>query len=295
MKVYLVDDAEYSVLGRGSADAPILLFAHGFPFDGAIFESVVERLASEFYCVVPDLRGFGRSTLGANGRNPQGEPRVTMGRYADDLLILASEVACERGEDPKTTKIFLCGLSMGGYISLAFARRRPERLAGLIFCDSNATPDSPEKAEERRRLAETIDRDGVFRLAEASIPNLLAPRTLAERPRVVETLRNTIERQSPEAIAAGARGMSFRCDSTDLLPQIAVPTLVLGGADDRLSPPKLLDEIAAAIPGATRATIPDAAHLPPLENPDAFADAVIAWRESAFGPVERFAEQFAER
>ena len=91
MKKYLVYDAEYSVSAKG--DGPILVFAHGFPFDGRIFDAVADRLASKFYCVVPDLRGFGSSTLGANGLNPQGAPRVTMGRYAYDLTILASEIA----------------------------------------------------------------------------------------------------------------------------------------------------------------------------------------------------------
>ncbi len=280
MKKYLVDDAEYSVWGRGVG--PILLFAHGFPFDGAIFEPVISRLCSEFLCVVPDLRGFGGSSLGANGHNPKGAPRVKMGRFADDLAILESEIVCERGDSPETTKIFLCGLSMGGYVSLAFARRRPERLAGLIFCDSNAAADSPEKAAERNNLAETIDRAGIPALADKMIPNLLSPKTLAEKPDVVATLREIIERQSPEAIAAGARGMAVRSDSTPFLPEISIPTLVLGGADDKLSPPDSLDAIAAAIPNATRATIPNAGHLPPLENPDAFADAILNWRETTF-------------
>ena len=284
MKKYLVDDAEYSVSAKG--DGPILVFAHGFPFDGRIFDAVADRLASKFYCVVPDLRGFGSSTLGANGLNPQGAPRVTMGRYADDLTILASEIACELGRDPATEKIYLCGLSMGGYISLAFAARRPERLGGIIFCDSNASADSPEKAEGRLKLAEEIvaverATEQVAALAESYLPNLLSPKTLETKPEVVEALRQTMLRQRPTGIAAAARGMAKRADSTALLPKIAVPTLVLGGADDALSPPSSLDAIAAAIPGACRATIPDAGHVASLENPDAFADAVLRWAESA--------------
>ncbi|MCF0121285.1 MAG: alpha/beta fold hydrolase, partial [Oscillospiraceae bacterium] len=124
MKKYLIDDAEYFVRGRGVG--PMMVFAHGFPFDGAIFDDVVERLSEKFYCVVPDLRGFGASTLGANGRNPSGFPRVTMGRYADDLTILSSVVACERRMDPQATKIFICGLSMGGFHSHHISKQYPD-------------------------------------------------------------------------------------------------------------------------------------------------------------------------
>ena len=275
MKKYLVDDTEYYVRTAGSG--PIMLFAHGFPFDSRLYEPVVERLQSHFFCVVPDLRGFGMTKLGANGHNPQGAPRVKMGRFADDLAILVSEIACQRRD--KNAKIILCGLSMGGYVSLAFARRRPERLAGLVFCDSNATQDSPEKARERMQLADSINALLIPSLADAMVPNLLAPETPRKNPHVVVALREMIASQSPEAIAAGARGMAKREDSSDVLPRIEVPTLVLGGEFDKLSSPASLDAIASAIPDATRATVADSGHVPPMENPDGFADAVIAWYE----------------
>ncbi len=276
MKKFLVDDTEY--YARAEGDGPIMLFAHGFPFDSRLFAPVVERLRSRFFCVVPDLRGFGMTKLGANGHNPNGLPRVKMGRYADDLAILVSEIACQRRQ--KNAKIILCGLSMGGYIALAFARRRPERLAGVVFCDSNAVQDSPEKATERRLLADTITSLQIPTLADEMIPNLVAPETPIKQPDVVANLRDIIASQSPEAIAAGARGMAKRSDSTETLGQLAAPTLVLGGEFDKLSTPESLDAIAAQIPDATRATIPHAGHVPPLENPDAFVDAILKWYDA---------------
>ena len=276
MKKYLVDDTEYAVRVEGTG--PILLFAHGFPFDSHLFDAAIERLKDDFCCVAPDLRGFGRTKLGANGHNPHGAPRVKMGRYADDLAILVSEIACQRHDKP--AKIILCGLSMGGYVALAFARRRPERLAGFVFCDSNATADTPEKAQERVSLADSITSLQIPDLADRMIPGLLAPETLRKRPDVVSELREMISRQSPEAIAAGARGMAKRSDSTETLGQIEAPALVLGGESDALSPPALLDSVAAAMPNATRVTIPNAGHLPPLENPDAFANAILEWRNA---------------
>lgn len=275
MKKYLVDDTAYYVTTKGSG--PILILAHGFPFDGRLYEHVVERLAEKFYCVVPDLRGFGKSALGANGHNSLGAPRVKMGRFADDIAILASEIACERGE--KGAKVFVCGLSMGGYILLEILRRRPQLLAGAIFCDSNADADSPEKAAQRRELADKIDSFAVHTLADNMIPHLVAPETPKERPHVLTELRNMIVSQTPYGIAAGARGMSVRRDLVDLLPTISVPFLVLGGEKDKLSPVESLDKIAAAVPNglASRAVVPNAGHVPPLENPDRFADAIIDW------------------
>ena len=203
-----------------------------------------------------------------------------MGRFADDLAILAAILSCQRHN--KDEKIFFCGLSMGGYISLAFARRRPERLAGLIFCDSNVTADSPEKAADRMEIAATIDALKIPGFVDNMIPNLLSPETLKSRPEVVSALREMMISQTPDAIAAGSRGMAKRSDSSDVLLEIEAPVLVLGGEHDKLSPPETLDGIAAKISNAKRATIPHAGHLPPLENPDAFARAVVEWYDATF-------------
>ncbi len=276
MKKYLVDDTEYYVYTKGSG--PILLFAHGFPFDSRLFVPVVDKLSERFQCVVPDLRGFGMTKLGANGRNPIGLPRVKMGRYADDLAILTSILACQRGD--RNAKIIFCGLSMGGYIALAFARRRPERLAGLVFCDSNETPDSAVKAQSRLLLAETINPMKIPEFVDGMIPNLVSPNTLRNRPDVVSDLREMMISQSSDAIAAGSRGMASRSDSSETLAQLEAPTLVLGGADDVLSTPESLDATAAQIPNATRATIPNAGHVAPLENPDAFVKALLDWSDA---------------
>ena len=279
MKKYLVDDTDYYVYSRGRG--PILLFAHGFPFDSRLFVPVVDLLESRFHCVVPDLRGFGMTKLGANGHNPEGHPRVKMGRFADDLAILTAILACQ--EHNKDAKIVLCGLSMGGYISLSFARRHPERLDGLIFCDSNTTQDSPEKVQNRLALADTVDATNVAQTVDNMIPTLLCGETLEHRHDIVEQLRTIMRSQTPAAFAAASRGMAKRGDSSDILSQITAPTLVLGGEYDLLSNVACLDAIAAKIPNATRATIPHSGHLPPLENPEAFAKAVVKWYDEKIG------------
>ena len=110
----------------------------------------------------------------------------------------------------------------------------------------------------------------------------LPAETLKSRPEVVSALREMMISQTPDAIAAGSRGMAKRSDSSDVLPEIEAPVLVLGGEHDKLSPPETLDGIAAKISNAKRATIPHAGHLPPLENPDAFARAVVEWYDATF-------------
>lgn len=278
MKKYFVDDTIYFVRTKGSG--PILLFAHGFPLDGRLFEPVIDKLASKFYCVVPDLRGLGQTSLGANGRNSHGVPRVKMGRFADDLAILGSEVACERG--CKGAKVFVCGLSMGGYIMLEFVRRRPQLFAGGIFCCSNANADTDGNALSRTYLADTIDSYAIRTLADNMVPSLTAPETPKDNPDVVATLRTIITSQKPQGVAAALRGMAVRRDLTDKLSKIEAPILVLGGESDVISPVELLDSIADAIPNSSRATIPGSGHVPPLENPDAFADAILEWYGRTF-------------
>lgn len=273
MKKYLVDDTAYYVTEKGSG--PIMIFAHGFPFNSSLFEPVIDKLASKFLCVVPDLRGFGHTPLGANGHDPKGHPRVKMGRYADDLAILGAEIACEQGK--KGSQFFMCGLSMGGYIALEMLRRRPQVLRGCVLCDTNSAADSPEKAATRLYLADTIDSFGVHTLADNMIPNLVAPVTTKEHPEIVSNLHDMMCAQSPQGIAAGARGMAVRRDLTDLLPSVEIPILFLGGEDDKLSPPELLQHLTDLTPKGSHAIIPGAGHVPTLENPEAFADAILDW------------------
>ena len=147
----------------------------------------------------------------------------------------------------------------------------------MIFCDSNASPDSPEKAKARLELADSINALQIPAFVDKMLPGLLAPNAERLNPGVVATLREIMTSQSPEAIAAASRGMAKRSDSAETLATLHAPTLVLGGEFDALSTPKQLDAIADAIPNASRATIPNAGHLPPIENPDAFVDAVLTW------------------
>lgn len=230
-------------------DLPIL-FIHGFPLDRTLWTPVLEGLSGA-YRIAPDLRGFGRSDAPDLG--------YSMATYADDLIALLDSLGVER--------TVLCGLSMGGYIAFEIARRAPERIAGLVLMDTRAEADSPEARRGRDATAQQVRERGPAPIADAMLGQLLSDRTPAV---VAERVRATIMR-TPVAGLIGALGaMRDRPDSTMLLADLApVPTLVLVGEDDPITPPAGARDLANAIAGARLEVVSGAAHLPPLEQPKA--------------------------
>lgn len=252
-----IPGATLSVLDVGQG-TPIL-FVHGFPLDHTMWREQVADLSRDHRCLVPDLRGFGQSTVT--------EGCVTMEQFADDLAELLDALAI-------TEPVVLCGLSMGGYIAWQFARRHATRLKGLILSDTRAVPDSPEAAANRLKLAEDVVRVGSELVANAMLPKLLSDRESNRRTELKDDLRRVILGTDPRGLAAASRGMAERADARPWLPEIDCPTLVIVGEQDVISPPAEMSEIAAALSRATFRVIPDAGHLAPLENPQPVNDAI---------------------
>lgn len=242
-------------VGQGSP----ILFVHGFPLDRTMWREQVAELSRNFRCVVPDLRGFGQSTVT--------DGTVTMEQFANDLAALLDALAI-------TEPVVLCVLSMGGYVAWSFARRHASRLKGLILCDTRAVPDSPEAAANRRKLADDVLRTGPELVANAMLPKLLSDRTTTRREEFKEDLRRVILATDPRGIAAASRGMAERDDARPWLPTIDCPALVLVGEQDVISTPAEMSEIASALPQATFRIIADAGHLAPLENPGPTNEAI---------------------
>jgi pimeloyl-ACP methyl ester carboxylesterase len=166
---------------------------------------------------------------------------------------------------------------MGGYAAFAFARRHPKRLAGLVLQDTRAGADTPEGRANRAALAAKVLEEGAAAAVEAFLPKLLGETSHRERAALVATLRERILATSPRAIANGLYGLAARPDSRATLPGIAVPTLVLVGAEDVLTPPDEAKAMASALPGARLEVVPRAGHLANLENPDAVNAALRAF------------------
>jgi pimeloyl-ACP methyl ester carboxylesterase len=244
-----------TVYGDGT---PVLLL-HAFPLDSRMWLPQVEALGG-YQAIVPDLRGFGAARVLAGEITP-------MELLADDLAQLLDERSLER--------VVLCGLSMGGYVALAFARRHPGRLGGLVLCDTRATSDTEEARAGRLAMAERVLAEGVGFLPEAMLPRLLGETTRQRRPELVQEVTDTILDQDPRGIAAAQRGMAARPDSSEVLGQIAVPTLVITGMQDELISPEESRRMAAAIRDARLVQVAEAGHLANLEQPEPVNEALL--------------------
>ena len=164
---------------------------------------------------------------------------------------------------------------MGGYVALAFARRHANHLKALVLADTRAEPDTADARAARDRAIEAVQQHGTVAQVEAMLPKVLGATTHAERPGVVSEFRRTGLSQDREAVVAGLIALRDRPDARPGLAAVAVPTLVIVGDEDALTPPSAAESLAAGIRGAKLVVLPNAGHLSNLETPDAFNAAVL--------------------
>jgi len=255
-----VDGAELAVEVRGEG-GPVL-FVHGFPFDRTVWRHQLAAL-SRWQRIAPDLRGAGASTAPPDG--------YTIARYADDLVAVLDALGVRQA--------VVCGLSMGGYIAFELLRRHADRVRAVVLCGTRPQPDTDDARRTRDELASLAAEGGTPAVGERLLPRLLASTTLAEQPEVVEQYREMARRMSVPGMAGALRAMRDRPDSTPLLSEIRVPTLVVVGSEDQVSPPAVAEAMAGAIPGARLVVISAAGHLAPLEQPLATSRAVMDFLE----------------
>jgi 3-oxoadipate enol-lactonase len=239
----------YDESGRG---VPLLLI-HGWPHNRTLWAGQMSGLPTQARCIAPDLRGFG----GSSAVGP-----YTIAQFADDLAALLDALQLDR--------VVACGLSMGGYVALALLRQHRSRVRGLILTGTRATADTPEASEKRTRLIEFITAHGAEALAGAQLPGMLSRGTLESRVAVREALREIMASASPEGAIGGQRAMMARPDARELVATIDIPTLVIAGAEDVLTPPEEQRALAAAIPGCRFELIAGAGHATAFERPAAF-------------------------
>jgi pimeloyl-ACP methyl ester carboxylesterase len=244
-----------TVYGEGT---PVVLL-HAFPLDSRMWLPQVEALGG-YQAIVPDLRGFGA----ARGRAVE---VAHMDLLADDLARLL--------DDRKLDQVILCGLSMGGYVALAFARRHRDRLGGLVLCDTRAGVDSEEAAANRLAMADRVLAEGVGFVPEAMVPRLLGRTSREQRPDLVERVKKIILDQDSRGIAGAQRGMAARPDSTPVLAEVTVPTLVIVGSEDELTGPEEGRALATGIRDARLVQVEGAGHLVNMEQPDPVNDALL--------------------
>jgi pimeloyl-ACP methyl ester carboxylesterase len=241
------------------AGTPVVLL-HAFPLDGRMWAPQVEALAGSYQVIVPDLRGFGAA-------REQAVEEAGMDLLADDVARLLDD----RGLD----RVVLGGLSLGGYVALAFVRRHADRLGGLLLLDTKAAADTEQARADRLRMAERVLAEGAGFVPEATLPRVLGKTSLEERPELVERVTQLVREQDPRAIVGAQRGMAARPDTTDVLAGIAVPTLVVTGEEDAVIGPEVGRELAVAIPGARFLLVERAGHLASLERPEVVNEALL--------------------
>lgn len=240
----------YEIEGEG----PAVVLLHGFPLTRAMWRPQMAALRDRFTVITPDLRGFGESAVPRDA--------MSMDAYAQDVLALLDVLGYARAA--------LGGCSMGGYVAFRVVARAPERVGALLIADSRAEPETEEGRQRRRAAIARIEADGPAGFLEEFAGQLVGPTTRAQRPGVVEAVREIIGTPPARTLTAALAAIASRPDSRPLLGTIGVSVLVLVGEEDTLTPPPEAEAMAAALPRACLVRIPAAGHLANLEAPEAF-------------------------
>ena len=238
---------------RGSGLPVVML--HGFPHDRSLWLQQRNALSTRVRCILPDVRGFGESS----SHGPH-----SMDQYADDVIALLDYL-----EVPQAV---VCGLSMGGYIAMAMWRRHAERIRAMVLCDTRATPDTDDARTARDESIALVRRDGARALAEKQLKGMLGTTTHETKPHVVAHMRAMMERQSVEGIAGALGALRDRPDSRPTIASISVPTLVVVGEEDTLTPVSDAQAMVALLPSFANARlerIDHAGHASCVERPAA--------------------------
>ncbi|MQY21413.1 alpha/beta fold hydrolase [Nocardia macrotermitis] len=249
---------------------PALVFVHGFLFDRRMWRRQIESFTAIGYRVIcVDMVGFGDSAVA-------GGP-IAMGMQSRAVLAVLDD----RGID----QAVLVGYSMGGQVVLDLLTKNPERASAAVFSDTFAGLDSPEVVAGRLALADRLETEGVHKYAEEFLPLVLSARTVHERPEVAAHARAMMAAAHPMIAAAALRGRAARPDYTETARTLDIPTLVLAGAEDVFDRGVLAAELAALIPAAQLAIIPEAGHTPSMETPDVFDSVVREFLERHSGEI----------
>jgi 3-oxoadipate enol-lactonase len=233
-----------------------VLWIHGFPLSSEVFRP--QQVLESCRHIIPDLRGFGRS--------PEPQGALSMDHYADDMVAVLDSLRIDRA--------VVAGLSMGGYIAFALARRARARMSALILIDTRENADTAEARGKRTEMIAAVEREGITAVVRDMLPKLLSP---AAPPAMVREVEAIVQTSSKRGVIAALQAMASRPDCSGLLPTLKMPSLVLVGSADTITPRTDAERMAAALGGATPVVIEGAGHLSNFERPRDFNRAVSAF------------------
>ncbi|MEP0862599.1 MAG: alpha/beta fold hydrolase [Ignavibacterium sp.] len=248
-----------AVFSEGSNSNKSIIFIHGFPYDHTMWNLQIEALKEKYFCVSYDIRGLGES--------PAGDGQFTMEAFVDDLDVIINHL--------KLDKPVLCGLSMGGYITLRALERMQDKFSAAILCDTRSEADSNEGKLKRAAGIKRINTEGLAPFAKDFITNCFAEDFRQNKKDELERIINKSSEFNPVGVKGCLLAMLSRTDTTQNLSQIKIPTLLICGEKDALTPPSVMKEMFHKIPNAEFVEIKNAGHMTPIENPDEVNKAII--------------------
>jgi 3-oxoadipate enol-lactonase len=237
----------------GATGKPALIFIHGFPFNQTMWKEQVALCEPRFRVITYDQRGHGQSEVGTG--------RYMFEFFVDDLLGLMDRLQIE--------KAVLCGLSMGGYVALRTAEREPKRIQGLVLCDTKSESDADAGKLKRAADLRLIQEQGLEAFADRFSKAVLAPSNVPNTA-LLDRVRRMILGNPTEGVQGALIALATRTDTTASLSRIQVPTLILVGEADAVTPPAAAAAMKERIAHAKMAAIPNAGHMSNLENPSVF-------------------------
>lgn len=249
MKITLNNIAINYIDHHQSQGSPVV-FIHGFPFNLEMWKPQLTVLSDKNRTVMYDVRGHGASDVG--------DGQFTIELFADDLIALLGYLAIG--------KAVLCGLSMGGYIALRAYEKYPDRISGLILCDTKSEADTNEAKIKRATTIKVIKESGVAPFADDFLKSVLWEKTFDRNPEIVETIKQMICKNSPIGICGTLLALAARTDTTQALKSINVPTCIIVGEFDKLASPSNAQAMHKAIAGSEIHILPDSGHMSNLEN-----------------------------
>ena len=241
----------YDDVGEGSIP---IIFLHGYPFDKTMWELQLKFLKSTYRLIACDIRGFGKST--------DGESALSIDLFTDDLIKFMNKLSI--------AKAIMCGLSMGGYIALNALKRFPDRFEALILCDTQCLADTTELKEKRYRTIDEIKANGVTHFNDGFIKSVFHKDSITDRIELVDQLRSIVFSNSQNSIIQGLVALAGRSEMCSTLSDISIPTLIMCGREDEVTPLAQSELMNKQIKGSILQVIEHAGHVSNLEQPNEF-------------------------